>query len=201
MKQKYLISTLLSILVASSAFGRDGTSEPLAQGGGARVAEAQRVETVQKIAPPQLIRLGSNRFAIGDSPVFSFQDANRFIADPYIVERLRRGVNMKRAAIGLGIGGTGLVFVGLGLFVDGYMDLFTGRSELGHAYGRVVLGAAMWYLGGASIITSIVLGSVSPGIVRRAIRDYNEYSRAGIYSDVELGVALTPGGLGVQLTF
>ncbi len=110
---------------------------------------------------------------------------------------------MKWAAIGLGVGGAVLTLIGAGISAsatpawDGDFD----RLHRAYRSRRYRTGSAIGSIGNTAVITAIVLGSVSPGIVKRAIREYNYNARTGRYSGSELGFAVTPGGLGMQMTF
>lgn len=62
----------------------------------------------QNTTPPALKRSGFSKLTLGEER-FSFRNANRFIDDPAVVHRLETGLRMEKAAIGLGIGGAGVM--------------------------------------------------------------------------------------------
>jgi hypothetical protein len=159
---------------------------------------------ISVIVSGELVRLRSNQFAIGGSRPFSFQEANQFIADPYIVNQLKRAIVMKRTAIGLGVGGAALTLVGIVCTNVAMADWNKELNDLERIYHTSTyrVGSFIGGIGSMSIITAIVLGSVSPSMVRKTIDRYNMNVRTGYYSELRLDfLTPTPGGMGMQLTF
>lgn len=115
---------------------------------------------------------------------------------PDVVRQINKGVAMKRAAIGLGITGPLLGFVGM---MGTILSVF---NDGGHStFGWVTIAG----LGGAMSWTALGLAVGSGRAQRKAMRLYNEYTgygyRAPERERTYLSLAPTRGGLGLQLTF
>ena len=165
-----------------------------------------------------LTRKSFNRLIINGQK-FSFKDANRFIDSPETVARLQKGLRMEKAAIGLGIGGTGVFAGGMAMWIGG--SLGTGLPAIMSAFGGGVIddntrarmrrsaqianiGFGMTITGSAMVLTSIILGSYGHVQIKKTLRSYNSNGIAQHRRNetgATLGFAVAPGGLGVQLTF
>ncbi len=136
-----------------------------------------------------LKRSGFGRFKIGEQK-FSLQNAGSYIADPYTVSRLRKGLARERTAIALGVSGAAAFAGGMAVLYN------AGRLDMG---SMLVVGMFVGYpLVGSGMImglTSIIVGVTGNVMIKKAIRRYNNEYR------LELGFTPTPGGLGLQLMF
>ncbi len=139
----------------------------------------------------ELIRSGFTKFTVGGQR-FSFRDAGKYIGDAGTIDRIRKGLIMEKTAIGLGVPAPAVIFVGFSLF-------FEIRDPAPAHSAKDWLAPTMIGLGGAMGITAIVLGSVGNVMVKKAVRSYNAAS--GYRSELRFGMAVTSGGLGLQLTF
>ena len=150
----------------------------------------------------ELARKGFNRLIINGQK-FSFRDTNRFIDDPAVVLRLQKGLRMEKAAIGLGVGCAAFLISGMMMYATGFLTAYS--VEEGADYAAILrrahkigtAGLFMAITSGAMGATSIALGITGAVTVKRAIRSYN----SAYTPRAQLGLAVTPGGLGMQLTF
>ncbi|MDR2913161.1 MAG: hypothetical protein LBV38_07765, partial [Alistipes sp.] len=140
---------------------------------------------------------GNRRYYIDQTQIT--RDEALAIVAPYpdVVKLMKRGVTMKRVAIGFGISGPLITYVG---FIGVIFSALGGGQTTPYA---VMLG-----VGGAMTYTAIGLAIGSGGSRRKAMRLYNGYIDSGDYGDlspnhntVYLSLAPTSGGLSLQLTF
>lgn len=157
-------------------------------------AEAELVETAElteitatPVATGTLVRSGFRRLAIGDRE-FSFDEAGAFIEDPAFIYTLRHGQRLERVAIGLGAAGAVIILGGVVFVTSMASDDPTGLSAF---FGGLVIIGPGALLG----LTAAIIGAKGAIIISRAIRRYN------YKSTMQLGIAATGGGLGLQLTF
>ncbi len=143
-----------------------------------------------------LKRSGFTRFSVAGQK-FSYRDAGKYIDDAETIGRIMKGIKMEKAALGLGVSGAALIGVGFGLMFGSpfpppgswFPDLRIYAPE----------GLIMSCLGGAFGLTAIAVGAKGAVITKKAVRTYN--ADAGYRSELRFGMAATPGGLGLQLTF
>lgn len=168
--------------------------------------------SLEPISAPGLKRTGFTKFAI-DGREFSFRDANKFIGDAETMARLRMGIRLEKAAIGLGVVGAVSVCAGLTFII---MDSTPREREAtpppAHGDGvplpqpeyeewggiiTFLIGLPLTCGGAALGLAALGMGIGGKAIVKKAIRGYN----SDLQSEMQLGMAITPGGLGMQLTF
>ena len=164
MKQKFLLLTLLAVFAAVSAFGQ---------------TDGQKV---------MLHRAGFTHLSM-DGQVFSFREANRYIDNPETLFKLRRGLRLEKAAIGLGLFSVAVMGYGT------YLVANPRQGFVGYFVGAVIV----MPIGGAMGLTALILGATGAAMTHKAINRYNR--SGGYHSGLRLGIAPTPGGLGLQLTF
>jgi hypothetical protein len=121
------------------------------------------------------------------------------LAAPYadVAKHIKMGVNMKWSAVGLGIAGPVVTYVGLNGIIFSAMG-GSPRSSINAWKVTMITGGVMTY---AAIGLAIGSGVAQ----RKAMRLYNDYDRLGEYGaehrSMYLSLAPTIGGLGLQLRF
>ena len=165
-----MMFAVFTVFAAVSAFGQD--------------LQPAGFDTGVSITGGVLKRTGFSKLAIGEQ-TFSFRNINSRIEDSYITDRLKKGFNLEKTAIGIGALGT--VTMGIGLMF-----------YIGSDWGRGLFSGVAYFMmpiAGVVGIVSIVLGVTGSVIIKKTIEGYNNSSQ------LRLGLAPTPGGLGLQLTF
>jgi hypothetical protein len=172
--KKFLMLSLLALFASTSLFGQANLN----------FAESSSQNTVFK-------RAGFSKLRIGDEK-FSFARADEFLADAEVARRLKSGLRLEKLAIGFGVGGV-VAFGGAWAAFD-----LMGRDNQyddGNSTASVVLGILLIDTGLALGLTAIALGTIGTVKISKTIKGYNNQS------PVTLGLAPTPGGMGLQLTF
>ncbi len=236
MKTHYLFSLAVVLMAASSAFGQDliftfdsrQIEAKIVEVTGSQVSYRNfsnpdgpvfniarrdvmtiRYENgeVDGITGADKLRIrGNSAYFIGGRRISRAQAMQ--LAAPYadVVESIRAGSRLKKAALATGFVGAGILASGYATFIFSnltYDDPYTGDAT---RYGDAKMDRIAFGLMGAGVLIglpSIGLGLASLKAQKRAMTLYNDYTdRVDIPAyEPTLALGFTPGGVGVQLNF
>ncbi len=229
MKTKFLLPTIFALFAAiSSAFGQETTAvadstvsafgqETTAVADSTVSTFGQGTTTIDDVpqipTDREMVIRNNSRYYFGGVRVSRLEVLDIVAPYPEVDRQIRRGVSMKHAAIGLGIAGPVIGYVGMMGFLFSAMgedlqhDPNSGRNRR-----RAVMGwTTVTVLGSAMTWTAVGLAIGSGGAQRKAMRLYNDRGIMGGYGDyggivhdgnaAYLSLGATNGGLGLQLRF